>query len=1355
MAIAPYQSRYALIEPTLSRSLVPPLPAEPTMHQALMTPRRSARPRWSRPSALLACIAGLAAAWSSPMVQAQQPGGKAGDAAKQPAQPTPPPPAPALADVPATFSGESTVIERGRTAVIPFSAESAPADRTLTGATDDTRIATVIRPPEILAGQSIGFVRLLGVQTGQTTLRVGTGQLRLTVVEPRSPRPGAFEQPRITTPASGSTAWGVIGVGVEFGVLPTTVWRDIRLVLPGGQMLEPVAVTGDDRGPIRHATFSVDLAAIGSGIVELRPRVLARNGEALDGEPVVVRSVVPSADDLRVMESEEWQDAVRPERFQRGRVTVVRDQAASGGAFTSHPSADPPVCFTWEVAEADAGAWYQMVATVAGDFGGGTYPVIGVVVDGNNLPATNGRLAGAAWHRIPVGTPFRIPAGWRTVSPRFENDLNVGRLANRNLRIDKVEILRLRSGRAGNVGRSLATATAGAMQGDMQGGMSAETPTDMGAMASGMQPAGMTDAAGQSMQGMQNMQGMQPAMADAAPAPGTADLSPTAFGLRNETLGADYCSARIAWRSVFDGDIATGPVELEARAFWERMDQVAPPVVDLELNGRRIMTQRSTAARFWVDPAWLTPGSNTLRLLARWNDGRRAFSEPQTLLWNGPDLSGGKPGPGFYRFSLHDDAWDATVRSRSRLDSNQREYRVCGLHADVIARLTLPEDLTGRFAILLEGRGPSGNNPPEVAVGMEVAGTGAQPVGAVRMSATSTIREVGQVDLAAGAKALTVGFGGERYRANAQGRGEPGFWLESVILRQVPEPTAAQASAAAKPTLRVLYPAPGAAWQVHAADAMVVEAWHPAGIDRVELLLPGQEPGQGTTQALLRRTGPVLLPVLPRNAPQPLEPGTHVARLIAVAVGGERTVSEISFTLLAAAPAEGTTYQRALRVADRFAFGPDPATLAGILTAGPEAWLASQLAGPATDADRAALNSASTRFANWRSNDDVPNRALMTALLSHRPARDRFVLFTQNHFTTWGRKVEADRKMIEHAEFFRLGAAPWPDLLLASATSPAMLIYLDQSGSYASRLNENYARELLELHTVSVSGGYEQRDVTALARLLTGMVAARTSDITPAGVQEVRRSEFRFDPNLNDGGPQRVFGLQFPQVDPSARFDRILTMIEALGRHPRTAEYLARKIVEHYVGFPADQTLVDALAKVHFTSGGDPAAMLTELLRQPGFWKAAPRLAHPTDYALRLYRASDRTDPSANGGILGYLRRTRQGLFDCPTPDGHPPEDSAYADTNAMIQRWKLARDSAPALLTVIPARLRAASATTDAAWAQRVIDAAAVRLTGRPLGERSNAAALLLAADLTGTPDERARELVTFVAQAPEASLR
>ncbi len=566
------------------------------------------------------------------------------------------------------------------------------------------------------------------------------------------------------------------------------------------------------------------------------------------------------------------------------------------------------------------------------------------------------------------------------------------------------------------------------------------------------------------------------------------------------------------------------------------------------------------------------------------------------------------------------------------------------------------------------------------------------------------------------------------------------MWLQAVMLHEQPA-----ADDRSPPAVTIRYPVADLP-TVGAADAIVVDVCDDRSVTAVELLIDGIESGH--VVEVDRGMGRVVLPLLTRA----LDAGPHTFEVRCRDVDNNIGASGPRPFIVSKDPAaEPTPYDRAIRLLDRFAFGPDPRELAAILTMGEQAWLSDRLARSIEDeGDLSAFDTGLVRFPGVRSEYEVPRRVLVHAMMTPNPVRARFVLWTQNHFSTWIRKTEPDRKWAEHGMFTRLGAAPFIELLAASAGSPAMLRYLDQEQSYAGRLNENYARELMELHTLGVNGGYTQQDVTSLASLLTGWTTTRQGDGRSPG--EIYDYSFAFDPALSDGRTQNIIGMRFPAAERTERYDRVRLALETLAAHPSTARFVTGKLAAHYAGPDAAPAMIDDLARVYLETGGDMRAVLLAIARHPAFWSSPDRLAHPLDYALRLCRASSHFDP---WGMGDYLQRSGAGLFDRATPDGFPEEDSAYADSNALVQRWRYARDLVWSLSGLVPGPWRYNNNELTPARAQRIVDILAVRMTGRVLGDASNKAALDVLAAAAGNNDERVRQLATFIPQLPESNLR
>ncbi|MFN3398591.1 MAG: DUF1800 domain-containing protein, partial [Sulfurimicrobium sp.] len=273
------------------------------------------------------------------------------------------------------------------------------------------------------------------------------------------------------------------------------------------------------------------------------------------------------------------------------------------------------------------------------------------------------------------------------------------------------------------------------------------------------------------------------------------------------------------------------------------------------------------------------------------------------------------------------------------------------------------------------------------------------------------------------------------------------------------------------------------------------------------------------------------------------------------------------------------------------------------------------------------------------------------------PLLARMTEFWFNHFNVFAGKG-AVQPFVGHYLVHAIRAhalGRFDELLLATARHPAMLFYLDQAQSVAEGgltaagrmrgLNENYAREVMELHTLGVAGGYDQSDVRALARVLTGWTVAPES-----------AEGFRFAPRLHDAGDKMVLGLQYPRKGVEAGEAEGIAALRDLARRPATAQRIALRLARYFVADAPPTALVERLKRRFLESDGDIAATLGLLLTSDEFWHAGPGLFRtPLDYAcllLNVLRAGQ--DRRALRLSLDFLEDAGQPLFGWPTPDGYP-----------------------------------------------------------------------------------------------------
>ncbi|GAB4208738.1 MAG: DUF1800 domain-containing protein [Tibeticola sp.] len=288
------------------------------------------------------------------------------------------------------------------------------------------------------------------------------------------------------------------------------------------------------------------------------------------------------------------------------------------------------------------------------------------------------------------------------------------------------------------------------------------------------------------------------------------------------------------------------------------------------------------------------------------------------------------------------------------------------------------------------------------------------------------------------------------------------------------------------------------------------------------------------------------------------------------------------------------------------------------------------------------------------------------------PLLARMTEFWFNHFNVFNGKG-AVRPFVGHYVVHAIRAnalGRFEDLLLATARHPAMLRYLDQAQSVAEGsvlaqgqrrgLNENYAREVMELHTLGVDGGYTQTDVRALARVLTGWTV---------GPREA--SGFRFAPRLHDGGTKTVLGRRFPAQPGQTGEDEGLAALRMLAHHPATAQRIALRLVHFFVADAPPPDLVQALAQRFTDTGGDIAAVLRTLFASDAFWAAEHRLFKtPLDYAGSCLAATaSSTDAQSVTLTLNFLAGAGQPLHGWPTPDGYAFDAATWMAPEALTRR--------------------------------------------------------------------------------------
>ncbi|MDD5324462.1 MAG: DUF1800 domain-containing protein [Polaromonas sp.] len=307
---------------------------------------------------------------------------------------------------------------------------------------------------------------------------------------------------------------------------------------------------------------------------------------------------------------------------------------------------------------------------------------------------------------------------------------------------------------------------------------------------------------------------------------------------------------------------------------------------------------------------------------------------------------------------------------------------------------------------------------------------------------------------------------------------------------------------------------------------------------------------------------------------------------------------------------------------------------------------------------------------------EAATRHILRALYSPNQIQEQMTWFWMNHFNVFERKgnIRATIGDFEDAAIRPHALGRFRDLLGAVAHHPAMLVYLDNVQNAAGHINENYAREIMELHTMGVNSGYSQHDVQELARVMTGMGVDFGPD-RPYLLRQpgyVREGAFEFNPRRHDSGP-KVFLGQPIRSHGVAEFDEAL---DRLARAPATARFISHGMAVYWLADTPPPALVARMAQTFQRSDGDIAATLHTLLSPPEFAQSAGhKFKDPMRYVISAVRLAYNDKTILNAGpILNWLNRMGEPLYGHQTPDGYPLDATAWNSPGQMAMRFEIAR---------------------------------------------------------------------------------
>ena len=306
-------------------------------------------------------------------------------------------------------------------------------------------------------------------------------------------------------------------------------------------------------------------------------------------------------------------------------------------------------------------------------------------------------------------------------------------------------------------------------------------------------------------------------------------------------------------------------------------------------------------------------------------------------------------------------------------------------------------------------------------------------------------------------------------------------------------------------------------------------------------------------------------------------------------------------------------------------------------------------------------------------------RALLRDIYSRNQLREQMVWFWFNHFNVSQRKGVIAAMVADYEEHairpHVLGK--FRDLLMATAFHPAMLQYLDNQQNAVGHINENFAREIMELHTMGVGSGYTQKDVQELARILTGVGANFAAQGRPQLERAIRMGEngIAFAPGRHDSGDKQFLG----QTIHGSGVEEAVTALTMLSRQPATARHVSTELAEFFCCDAPSERLVAAMTATFQKTDGDITAVLTTLFNAPEFTTSLEngsggKFKDPLHFAVSAVRAAYGETPVQNlTPVINWLARMGEPLYGHETPDGYAMSADAWNGPGGMETRFEIA----------------------------------------------------------------------------------
>lgn len=308
---------------------------------------------------------------------------------------------------------------------------------------------------------------------------------------------------------------------------------------------------------------------------------------------------------------------------------------------------------------------------------------------------------------------------------------------------------------------------------------------------------------------------------------------------------------------------------------------------------------------------------------------------------------------------------------------------------------------------------------------------------------------------------------------------------------------------------------------------------------------------------------------------------------------------------------------------------------------------------------------------------EARSRFILRSLYSRDQMRERMTWFWLNHFSVQAAKSDIRATVGDYEDKIRdRSLGQFRDLLEATLRHPAMLRYLDNTVNAAGKINENYAREILELHTMGVGSGYSQKDVQELARILTGVginLNPESPQIKPAlRPLYIRDGVFEFNPARHDFGDKKFLGHTIN----GEGFDEVEKALDLIASSPATAHHVSQRIATYFAGDAPSPAMVSSMARVFIKSGGNIKEVVDTMARSPQF--AASRkqsFKDPAYYTLSAVRIMYGDKVIVNTQpIINWMNQMDEGLYNHQTPDGYDLTSAAWLGSGQMTTRFEVAR---------------------------------------------------------------------------------